>query len=465
MAEAALGIIGLIPPIVKCILTISDFFDSAQAAPRALRDFLRQVKRLEKRAKRFDDIIKRSMPPGFQLTAAQKEELGITEIEDILKEARDLLERWQLSSVDRGPLGNIVWHLRGNQKHLDRMGVSISKIYNEIFDQESLDAILNQVYDGQNEQRRHSINPIFDAATGDNTRIAAARLLPTSSPRRESTRTTIHGQTVVADADDEEVEVEWPEHWEDIPTTMTLKSSRVDAWHQTLTFHRFQVMFETKNGRILHFESQDRRTRAKHIIPYDSIPLTEKATPLKSHFLSGHVVIIIDDSGSEDESHHVYRDVSPAYTFDKTKSRRLFQSCARGRDLLGEFYAVQVKAGGHVGGGDGIVAKCQCLQLWSKIPPPLKRGRTEEVSAVTVTAVMATTPIVTMSVLASSLDDGLKHRELDLREYRRDALFQPAGILRRRTSSENIELLPSPGIGTPPELGWLAIRFPSKAGE
>lgn len=140
MADA-LGIIGLIPPIVKCILAISDFFDSAQAAPKALRDFLRQIQRLEKRAKRFDERIKRSLPPGLELTAKQKEELGIAEIQQVLGEAHELLGTWQ-TSVDRGPLGNIVWHLRGTQKQLDKMREVISRIYAEIFNQESLDIIL-----------------------------------------------------------------------------------------------------------------------------------------------------------------------------------------------------------------------------------------------------------------------------------------------------------------------------------
>ena len=198
-------------------------------------------------------------------------------------------------------------------------------------------------------------------------------------------------------------------------------------------------------------------------MPFGSIPFTDKPNSKCVEFLDCHVVTVIENLTSE--SHHVYTNVRPKYHFSRSKTRRLFQSLARERDLIDEFYATEITAK-HIT-GEGVMSRCQVIRIWGKMPEittGAPAGGNDEPPA-EVTVVETKAPIVTMSFLPNLLYDGRTHKELNLSAYLHMAEFVRPRVLgfSPRSKSDIIKLAPRDSELS--EFGKLKFKFGTVQGE
>jgi len=131
MAEA-LGIVSLAIQLTSSIDRIISFFDSVENSPRALRSFYNSARRLERYSMRLEETFRGSNPTGLELTADDRARLGLTDVDEALRAADSLLQGWQESNFDRGPVANTIWNIRQGRQ-LDEQRNNIERIYWEVF--------------------------------------------------------------------------------------------------------------------------------------------------------------------------------------------------------------------------------------------------------------------------------------------------------------------------------------------
>jgi len=197
-------------------------------------------------------------------------------------------------------------------------------------------------------------------------------------------------------------------------------------------------------------------------VPFGSIPFADKPNSRGVRFLDSHVVTVIENSDSE--SHHVYTNVRPTYHFSRSKTRRRFQSLARERDLVDEFYAIEITAKGD--GEDGVISRCQVIRIWSRMTEETTRAPVRNDSAPAGVAVVeAKAPIVTMSFLPNMIYDGKTHKELNLNAYSHMAEFVKPRIAGFSSGSKSDTIKLAPHASELSEFGRLKIKFGSLQGE
>ena len=229
------------------------------------------------------------------------------------------------------------------------------------------------------------------------------------------------------------------------PPNRFLDPENVPKEHEELELVKMQIMYKNSTTRILHFTNHDESVRVKHVVPFGSIPWTSTPNSHSVIFHATHRITIVTKVGGEDQ-HHVYSVLRPRYRFENAMTRRSFQRLARERDLKGEFTAYDMEASALE--GDKIVAKNQVVRLWSK------RWEGGGTAVPDVTKL----PTITMSFLATGLDDGQTHQEWDLREFKHQARFVPQGLQMpwKKTvpPSDTIELHP-----LSPESPWGRVKI------
>lgn len=184
--------------------------------------------------------------------------------------------------------------------------------------------------------------------------------------------------------------------------------------------------------RILHFRSRDKSIRLKHLsmgtaavdsgacrqstnlpsVPVESIPWTDTKNSPEVSFLESHCITVIDQDG-----HHLYRVDKPTYKFKRLETRRRFQAVARERELIGEFDAIEITSDGEV------LSKCQVIHVWSAAYSSWRRT-------------------VTLTFLATGIEDGRSHIEWDIEEFHSKPEFViPVRIpWKKHSESKTLEL-------------------------
>ena len=81
---------------------------------------------------RLEETFRGSNPTGLELTADDRARLGLTDVDEALRAADSLLQGWQESNFDRGPVANTIWNIRQGRQ-LDEQRNNIERIYWEVF--------------------------------------------------------------------------------------------------------------------------------------------------------------------------------------------------------------------------------------------------------------------------------------------------------------------------------------------
>lgn len=147
-------------------------------------------------------------------------------------------------------------------------------------------------------------------------------------------------------------------------------------------------------------------------VPFGCIPWTPKTDIFRVSFLKTCVVTIIDEDG-----HHIYH-IDPKYRFASLGSCQRFQETLREREHLGAFDFIKLSQNGD------LLSRLQVLRFWKR-----KKGYGA--------------PVVTMTFLQSSIDDGCSHEEYDLAMFNCKATLTSSSRnpLRRRHDTDIVQLL------------------------
>jgi hypothetical protein len=154
------------------------------------------------------------------------------------------------------------------------------------------------------------------------------------------------------------------------------------------------------------------------LVPYGSIPWTSEKYSKRVSFLKPHVITVVDNEG-----YHLYH-IDPKYKFKDLEICEKFQSMLRERELCGAFEAVEIAEADNI---VSIVSRRQVIRFWQR-KFPNKR------------------PLVTMTLLQSSILDGRQHKEIDIAKFKADPEYHiPRTFpgIRRHTESNILDIFPS----------------------
>lgn len=177
--------------------------------------------------------------------------------------------------------------------------------------------------------------------------------------------------------------------------------------HRKLELERVHVMARDDQTRILLYQSRDMKIQLTHIsktstrkffsssaeisVPRGSIPWSQRKQSNCVSFLTPHTITVIDKLG-----YHLYN-IVPKYRFQEPEHCKRFHETFRERDYLGTPHeAVMITSGGEV------LARRQVIKFWKR------RDRLD---------------VVTMTFLANSIGDFHTHWELNIGDYRAEAVY------------------------------------------
>ncbi|KAK3690484.1 hypothetical protein B0T22DRAFT_481658 [Podospora appendiculata] len=442
MATLGLGeiiaIVSLAAQVVSAAEKVASIFDSIHNAPKVLRKLYVSVHQLEQNFKDLEEAINDSPPI--------KSPLDRQTIQQTLEKGEKLLQDCE-STLRQGPWGNVIWPILREKpvedyiREIEHMQlVFFSPVWSQLTYTK-----LRQL------TAQHAPIPLipFSSAELEKLVVETPRaVIPVpqlNDPEpplvleqrlREGFR-TVFGLSVGEPEHD--ISLEWPETWEPIQTTLHLDSPNITtASHRKLELAEVQIMYRNHTSRILHFRNAAHTLRVKHVVPLDCVPWSSTHTPRSVTFLATHYITVVDAG----ENHHLYSVSKPRYDFERTKARRRFVSLARERSLVDEFLALEMTASGI--GGDGTLTKCQVVRLWSRHENG--EGRL---------------PVVTMTFLATRLDDGKTHQEWDLRGFAHKASFLTRVLGVWVKSSRPSELVELSSFAGESAWGRVLVKFES----